>query len=773
MKLSDEEWLILQEDFAYDGKYESCFTLANGYMGTRGTFGSDIQRQNPGTYIAGIFDKSDAAISQLVNMPYFFGLEFYIDGDRVDYKECSVLEFCRTLDMKQGALYTKIIIRDSKMRITTIEGYRFCSYSDRRLAGMSYILTPVNYGASIYVRNVIDACTINGQQTVWDECKHYRCIKSRAEDNSPIYLEVNTKENRYTAGFASTLRVCGSDKNIELRRKASDLGDKVVQTVEINGKQGKAYTIEKYVAVSTSRDTSKDSVQKSADDELASFINRGMDDEFKNSIDNLDKMWSVSNICISGDEKAQKAIRFNIYLMLSSVNPDDEKVSLGAKGLHGEGYNGHVFWDNEIFNLPFYIYSNPKAARSMLLYRYNTLDAARENARAGGYRGARYPWESADTGREETPRWGLDYKGNPVRIWTGDIEYHITSDIVYAILQYVRATGDMDFLLNYGAEITFETSRFWASRVEYNRESDRYEINDVIGPDEFHEHINNNVFTNYMARWNMQRGIELFSMIKDLYPEHYGRLSKKLNLTRDEVEGWKGIASKIFFPHQNDDLVFEQFEGYFNLKDYVVTEYDDVNNMPVFPRGIDRVKLNDYTLIKQADIVMLLYILGEEFSLKTKKNNFEYYERRTMHKSSLSPSIYCILGLVVGNYKKSYEYLMRTAMVDLDDNQGNTSRGVHMASTGGTWQAAVFGFGGVSINSEGKICINPVWLPERWSRFSYKICWKGCILAADISKETVTVALEKGSGIDVSICGRDCSLVKGDRQSLSRMNCGQ
>ncbi|MDI6619009.1 MAG: glycosyl hydrolase family 65 protein [Clostridiales bacterium] len=772
MKLSNEEWLILQEDFIYDEKYESCFTLANGYMGARGTFGSDIEHQNPGTYIAGIFDKSDAAISQLVNMPYFFSLEFYIDGDKVDYKECNVLEFYRMLDMKQGALYTKIIIQDSKMRITAIEGCRFCSYSDRHLAGTSYILTPVNYNASIYVRNIIDACTINGQQTVWDECKHYRCIKSRTEDDSPIYLEVKTKENRYSAGFASTLKIYSNGKSVGLRRKALDIGDKVVQTIEFNGEKGREYTIEKYVAVNTSRDVSKGNVQKAAEDELDRFINRGMDNEFKNSIDSLDKMWSVSNICISGDEKAQKAIRFNIYLMLSSVNPDDEKASLGAKGLHGEGYNGHVFWDNEIFNLPFYIYNNPKAARSLLLYRYNTLDAARENARAGGYKGARYPWESADTGREETPRWGLDYKGKPVRIWTGDIEYHITSDIVYAILQYVRATGDMDFLLNYGAEIIFETSRFWASVVEYNRGYDRYEINDAIGPDEFHEHVNNSMFTNYMARWNMQKGIELFYMIKNLYPEHYSRLSKKINLTGDEVKRWKCIASKIFITNQNDNLVFEQFEGYFKLKDYVITEYD-MNNMPVFPRGVDMVKLNDYTLIKQADIVMLLYILGEEFSLKVKKNNFEYYEKRTMHKSSLSPSIYCILGLVVGNYKKSYEYLMRAAMVDLDDNQSNTSQGVHMASAGGTWQAAVFGFGGLSISSEGKVCINPVWMPEKWNRFSYKICWKGCILTVDISKETVTVALEKGNRIDLSICGRDYSLETGDRQALSRMSRGQ
>lgn len=285
------------------------------------------------------------------------------------------------------------------------------------------------------------------------------------------------------------------------------------------------------------------------------------------------------NIEIEGDPEAEQALRFNVFHLMNCTNPEDTGVSLGAKGLHGEGYKGHVFWDTEIFMLPFFIYTYPQAARAMLMYRYQLLDAARDNARMGGYLGARYPWESADTGKEETPRWGFNYKGERVRIWTGDLEYH-----------YVPVVPS---------------------------------------------------------------------------------------------------------PH-----VMEQHEGYFNLKDDVITEYDE-NNMPVWPQDLDTARLNDYTVIKQADIVQLMHMFGEDFDLETKKVNFEYYEKRTMQKSSLSPSIYCIMGLVVGDHSKAYDYLMRTAKVDLTDNQGNTREGLHAASTGGTWQAAVYGFGGMQMESGG------------------------------------------------------------------------
>lgn len=267
-----------------------------------------------------------------------------------------------------------------------------------------------------------------------------------------------------------------------------------MRTLNLRQKKEKSYEIVKLIVLVSSRENVED-IFKSSQNKLERAKELGVERLLSEHIEEYDKLWDVAKLEVIGDEVADRSLKFNVFHLLSMANPEDERVSLGAKGLHGEGYKGHVFWDTEIFMLPFYIYTNPKAARAMLMYRYNLLDAARENARKNEYKGAQFPWESADTGQEETPKWGYDYLGKPVRIWTGDIEYHISADIAFAVLEYVRATDDIEFLLNYGAEIVIETARFWASICKYNEEKDRYEINDVIGPDEFHEHCNNNAYT--------------------------------------------------------------------------------------------------------------------------------------------------------------------------------------------------------------------------------------------------------------------------------------
>ncbi|OQY09159.1 MAG: hypothetical protein B6I29_03995 [Marinitoga sp. 4572_148] len=398
----------------------------------------------------------------------------------------------------------------------------------------------------------------------------------------------------------------------------------------------------------------------------------GFDKLFEEHKEEYDKLWKIADIKIEGDKKADKALRYNIFSLLSLANPEDNFVSIGAKGLHGEGYKGHVFWDTEIYMLPFYIYEYPEAAKAFLMYRYNTLKKARENAMKNGYKGAQYPWESADTGEEETPKWGEDYYGNKVRIWTGDIEYHITADIAFAIREYLRATDDWNFFLNYGAEMFFETARFWVSRAEYNKAKDRYEINEVIGPDEFHEHVNNNFYTNYLAKWNILQALKYVRFLKENYNEQYRKIVEKINLNQDELKKWEIVANKLFIPWNKESHLIEQFEGYFKLKDRTISEYDE-KNMPKWPKNVDLSKLNDYQLIKQADVLMLMHLLPEDFDFKTKKINFEYYEKRTMHKSSLSPSMYAIMGLAIGDHSKAYEYFMRTALVDLENNQGNTA----------------------------------------------------------------------------------------------------
>jgi kojibiose phosphorylase len=289
------------------------------------------------------------------------------------------------------------------------------------------------------------------------------------------------------------------------------------------------------------------------------------------------------------------------------------------------------------------------------------------------------------------------------------------------VLTYYTATQDLEFLLNYGTEILFYTARFWISRLEYNQLADRYELNCVIGPDEFHEHINNNAYTNRLAQWNLERAYEIFHWLEKEHHQHLSSLQEKLKLSATEVVAWQDFARKIYIPYDAKKHLIEEFEGYFKLQDLPITSQDE-NGMPQYPTGRNHFNCNDIMLIKQADVVMLLYILPAEFDDQTKKINYEFYEKRTLHKSSLSPSIYSIMAIEANDTQKVMQYFKHAANVDLVDNQGNAEWGIHIASAGGIWQTLVFGFGGMRVKN-GKLTFKP-WLPQEWQQIKFKIQWQ-------------------------------------------------
>lgn len=753
--LSDDKWLIFQDKFDnyLNQKYETIFTLTNGYMGTRGTFEEGSEDEHPGNFIAGIFDKSEAQVREIVNVQNWLGVKIYVEGKHLNFDKCEILDFKRILDMKHGILFKSTLLKDDAGRVTRIEGYRFISRHDVHRAAIKLFVTPVNYSGVVAIENIIDGTAVNSKEHPELKTKHLRLIENASIDKSGCYLETATRDDDTHIGIGSTVRIYGfADKgknNIIKCRKFSSLGETSVEYLEFDAFENKTVEIDKFVITYTTRDVSKERLKETIAKGLYNFASEGVAKELLNHVAAYEKLWDVADISIDGDNDADKALRFNIFHLMSSVNENDSMVSIAAKALHGEGYKGHVFWDTEVFMLPFFIYVYPKAARTLLMYRYNMLDAARKNAVLNGFKGAQYPWESADTGKEETPRWGFDYMGNPVRIWTGDIEYHITADIAFAVFEYYRATDDIDFMLNYGIEIILETARFWSSRCEYDKELDRYEINDVIGPDEFHEHVDNNSYTNYLAKWNISKALEFAAVLKENYPSDYEAISSKICLTDKEIELWKEVMSKIYIPFDKNKKLMEQFEGYFKRKDFTIDKFDE-NNMPVWPDGVDITRLDDTQLIKQADVVMLMLILGEEFDEETKRVNYEYYQKRTMHKSSLGPSMYSIMGLKVGDYKNAYRSFMRSANVDLVDNQGNTKEGLHAASTGGTWQVAVYGFGGMYVDKDGVLNFRP-WLPEKWEKLSYKVFWKGNLLQIIITKDNAAVKMLEGKGNDLKI----------------------
>jgi kojibiose phosphorylase len=443
-------------------------------------------------------------------------------------------------------------------------------------------------------------------------------------------------------------------------------------------------------------------------------------------------LWHDCDLVIEGDLAIQRAVRFNLYQLLIAVPRHSDRVSIPAKTLSGFGYRGHVFWDTEIFILPFFAFTRPELARNLLMYRYHTLPGARENARQAGYEGAMYAWESAADGRETTPPWVPLPGGGLVRIWCGEIEQHITADVAYAVWQYWQVTGDDDFMRDYGAEIVLDTASFWGSRVEYDAAAGRYEINDVIGPDEYHEHVNNNAYTNRLVQWHLEKALELVSWLRDRYPLQASILQERLGLSEERLAHWRDVRRRLYIPYDQATGLFEQFDGFFQLRDI------DWQALEPRTRSIQEVLGIEPTqkvqAIKQGDVLMLLYLLRGEYDERVKRANWGYYEPRTDHTygSSLGPAVHAVMGIGLDHLEDAYEHFVRAAFVDLDDLRGNTRDGIHAASAGGVWQVVVMGFAGLGIGPEG-LTFAPR-LPDGWQRLRFTVRYHGEPVAVDLKR---------------------------------------
>src|SRR5262249_55739041 len=376
-------------------------------------------------------------------------------------------------------------------------------------------------------------------------------------------LESRTRESGITIAQTAALRLASSDGPLQAEEVVEIEPSCITQRLTFDGRRGVEYVFDKIVNVFTGRDGFADPAEVAMHCGSRS-LERGYDELLETHQRSWADAWKRCDVSIQGDPEAERAIRFSIFHSLACAPISSDRVSLAAKGLHGEGYRGHVFWDCEIFNLPFFVHTQPEIARNLLMYRYHTLPGARRKAQAAGYRGAMYAWESADTGDETTPTSAI-HLGQQIRIWCGDIEQHITADVAYAVWQYYEATRDEDFLLNYGAEMIFETARFWVSRFEYNPDRNRYEINGVIGPDEYHEHIDNSVFTNAMARWNIQLALALADDLGLRQHRQWASISKRLRLSDKRLRHWKRVAEKAYIPNSGELGIHEQFDAYFRL----------------------------------------------------------------------------------------------------------------------------------------------------------------------------------------------------------------
>jgi trehalose/maltose hydrolase-like predicted phosphorylase len=463
--------------------------------------------------------------------------------------------------------------------------------------------------------------------------------------------------------------------------------------------------------------------------------------------------WSAADVRVEGDDDAQWCVRFAAYHLVSAANPQDERVSVGARALTGDAYLGHVFWDTEIYLLPFYIAVWPEAARAMLMYRFNTLAGARGKAARFGYRGALYAWESADTGEETTPEKVVAPDGVRVAVLNGRMEQHISADIAYAVWQYWRAAGDDAFFLDAGAEIMLETARFWASRATPEADGKRH-IRHVIGPDEYHEDVDDNAFTNMMARWNIARGLETAEVLAARWPERAAVLREKLVLDEAELADWRDAAEHIVTGYDPATGLYEQFAGFNALTPINLADYAD--RTQAIDIVIGRERTQHTQVVKQPDVVALIALLPEVFPGDTAEANFRHYEAITAHGSSLSAVMHALVAARIGDTQMALAYLPRITHVDEDPN---VAGGVRIAGLAGIWQAVVMGFGGLDLSGE-VLAIDPK-LPPSWRSLSYRVCWRGRSIDVRIEHGVVHATLVKGEAVDVRIAGAAQTLSPG------------
>ncbi|NMB61219.1 MAG: beta-phosphoglucomutase [Chloroflexi bacterium] len=735
-----DNWIISEDNFdetTMNAK-ETVFTIGNGYLGTRGTFEEGFPGEIAATLLHGVFDDVPIGFTELANTPNWLDLRIYINDRIFRMDEGKILSYKRELDLRDATLRRRVTWLSPSGNTLHFEFERFASLADEHLLAVRCRVTSVDYSGTLEVRASLAGHVENSGWTHWNWQE-----QGKTKENI-VYLCLQTKKTKISLCEAFRLKLIG---DVPVQEEFWDSNGAPEKVLRAHLQAGQLLCIEKLVSVFTSRDTKIP--KTSAIEILHSVQSKGYESLWGEHRAAWEEEWQDSNIIIEGDDDADCALRYSLFQLLIAAPRHDDRVSIAAKSLSGFGYRGHTFWDTEIFILPFFTFTHPEIAGNLLRYRYHTLAGARKKAQEKGFEGACYAWESAASGEETTPRWAMLPDGELVHIWCGDIELHITVDVVFAIYQYWQVTADDDFMVNYGAEIILDTARFWGSRVEWNEESNRFEINDVIGPDENHDHVNNNAYTNTMVRWNLRKALEIIKWLEITSPEKTIFLKKKLDLTPDRLSHWKCIIAQIYTGFDEESGLFEQFSGYYRLEPLDLSALEPRTRSIQTMLGINGAQ--KVQVIKQPDVLMLLYLLNGEYDEKVLKANWEYYAQHTdlTYGSSLGPAIQAIMATRVGDIEEAYRLFMLAAGTDLEDKRGNAAEGIHAATHGGLWQACVFGFGGLQFTSTGPVATPH--LPHRWNRLKFNIQYRGQEFEFDLHAGSTDVVhpLQKGNGNSV------------------------
>ena len=743
-----DPWKVTTHKFDPEDKrlQESMTAIGNDYMGMRGNFeegysGDSLQ----GTYLAGVWfpDKTRVGwwkngypeyFGKSLNAPSFLGVGIKVNGEKVDLAKSKYSDFYLSLDMHQGLL-TRSYIYEGKDVKVKFEFRRFLSNKIKEAALIDIKATVLSGKAKLEFDSTLDGNVMN-EDSNYDE--HFWQALGESKDEETIQLI--TKPNPYkvpqfTVLMKQSLRANGAP----VSGKVSTESGKVSEIVETELNEGESYELEKDVIVVTSRDVESDKQSQAAAELMKELQSESFEENLADHTDIWKKRWEKSDVEIGGDDAAQQGIRFNILQLFMTYYGEDKRLNVGPKGFTGEKYGGATYWDTEAYIVPMYLgVTPPEVTRALLQYRHDQLPGAYHNAKQQGLKGALFPMVTFN-GIECHNEWEITFE-----------EIHRNADIPHAIAMYTDYTGDDSYVKNEGMDVLVGTARFWADRVHWSKLRNKYVIHGVTGPNEYENNVNNNWFTNTMARWLLKYTLERLPLATK-------EAQERVNVTEEEKAKWQDIVDKMYLPEDEERGIFLQQDDFLDKDIRPVSEIED--QRPINQHwSWDKILRSPF--IKQADVLQGIYFLNDQYTKEEKERNFDFYEPLTVHESSLSPSIHSVLAAELGKKEKAVELYQRTARLDLDNYNNDTVDGLHITSMSGSWLAIVQGFAGMRYDHD-QLKFNP-FVPKDWDHYSFTINYRGRLIKVYVDHEATKITLLRGKDLDVLVKGKKITLKEGE-----------
>jgi maltose phosphorylase len=749
--IKPDNWSIIEEGFDAENvkSSESLFSIGNGAMGQRANFeehysGATFQ----GSYIAGIYypDKTKVGwwkngypeyFAKVLNAPNWIGIDIEINGENFDLATCSsVQNFRRELNMKEGIYYRSFEATLTNGTEIKVNVRRFLSLDVDEVGCINYEITALNSDAKIAFKPYLDA-GVHNEDANWEE-KFWEPIKVKHNGNE-AFVSARTFKTHFTATTFMQNSILLEGSNLSIAPVSmQETNEKIQFCYEVAVAKGQTTTLQKIGGYTVSMN--HENTVKAAENVIAKALEIGMSQLTELQKTAWAKIWEMSDITIEGDVKAQQGIRFNIFQLNQTYLGKDSRLNIGPKGFTGEKYGGSTYWDTEAYCIPFYMATkDQQVARNLLAYRYNQLDKAIENAEKLGFKNgaALYPMVTMN-GEECHNEWEITFE-----------EIHRNGAIAFAIYNYYRFTGDYSYIPEKGLEVLIGIARFWHQRATFSSHKNKYVILGVTGPNEYENNVNNNFYTNYIAKWCIQYTLEQIEKTACEYPEDYVRINRKVQLDATEMAAMKKVADNMYFPYSEEHGVYLQQDGFLD-KELITVANLDQSQRPINQKwSWDRILRSPY--IKQADTLQGFYFFEDHFTREELEKHFDFYEPFTVHESSLSPCVHSIQAALLDRMEQAYTFYLRTSRLDLDDYNKEVEEGLHITSMAGTWMSIVEGFGGMRVKNN-QLHFEPK-IPKEWRGYSFKVNFRNAIVKVQVNHNGTDISIDGNQNVEVIVNG--------------------